>query len=119
MKISKGLSRICALIMCLFLTNLPAQALAEAQMIQTQEVVAELSRQDRENQVQGLLNNEEVRKNLLELGLTPDEVSSRLATLSDVEMKQLSSQLEQARYGGDILVTILVVVLIIFLIKRI
>lgn len=40
-------------------------------------------------------------------GLSADEVDSRLASLSDQEIRQLPGQVSEARAGEDILVAIL------------
>lgn len=101
------------------MSNLPAVAFADQAMISTSTVVAKMDRAQAEKDVQNFLNEENVRKALIERGVSPDEVSSRLASLSETELKQLSGQVQQARAGGDILIAILIIVLIIFLIKRI
>ena len=105
--------------MAVFLTNVPAQVFAGGKMIQTNVVAADISRTQAQNQIQTLLSNSDLKQALIDQGLSLDEVNSRIANLSDIEVKQLAGQMEQARYGGDVLVTILVIVLIIFLIKRI
>ncbi len=119
MKIPKTLSRFCAIFMAVVLTNLPAHVFAGSKMIQTNVVAADLSRTQAQAQIQTLLNNSDVKQALVDQGLSPEEVNSRIANLSDTEVKQLAGQMEQARYGGDVLVTILIIILIIFLIKRI
>lgn len=108
-------------VLCLFISNIPAVAVADSkmEMIPTQEVVEGLSKEQTLEAVQGYLSREDVQAELIKRGLSPDEVSQRLASLSEQEMKQLSSQVAQAKAGGDILVTIVLVLLIIFLIKRI
>jgi hypothetical protein len=69
--------------------------------------------------VLGYLNEGHVRDQLIQNGVAPEEASVRLASLSDQELRQLATQVQEARAGGDILVTILLVVLIVFLVKRI
>lgn len=119
MRIPKSLKFFCTFLMSLMLSNVPAVALAEGQMISTSSFVSSLNRGQAEQRVQDFLTDAKVRQQLIDRGVSPDEVSQRVASLSDAELKQLSGQVEQARAGGDILITILVVVLIIFLIKRI
>ncbi len=118
MKISRRLSVFVSITMSLIMSNVPSLALAEG-MISTTEVVSQLSRAEAQSQLQNFINRSDVRVELAKQGLSQQEISSRLASLSTDEMRQLSTQVEQARAGGDILITILVVVLIIFLIKRI
>ena len=119
MRFSKRFMAACSFMMCLFMSNIPALALANQAMISTNVVIAELDRAQTEQKINDYLNRTDVRNALLERGVSADEVSSRLASLSETELRSLSTQVEQARAGGDILITILVVVLIIFLIKRI
>lgn len=119
MKFSKSVRTFCALFMALWLTHLPSQAVASKAMIPTTSVVTEMSRAEAQAKVQNLLSEDKIRQALEEKGLKADEINSRLAHLSDQEMQDLAGQIEQARYGGDILVTVLVVVLIIYFIKRI
>lgn len=109
----------CSFMMCFVLSNIPAIAVANQAMISTQAVVAELDRAQTEQKISEYLSRTEVKEELMKRGVSAEEVSSRLASLSETELRALSSQVEQARAGGDILVTILIVVLIIFLIKRI
>lgn len=75
----------------------------------------------KERALQGLENPEisqEVEVRLQQLGISKDEARQRIAALSNPEIQQmLQGQTMQA--GGDILVTVLIVVLIIFLIQRI
>ncbi len=92
-------------------------------MIPTATVVDQLSRAEAETKVRDIVNSNDIRAKLASYGITPQDVSGRLASLSDNELRELSSQMEQARYGGEALVAVLVIVvlvlLVIFLVKRI
>lgn len=107
-------------IMALIFSSMPQLVLAESaqtfNMISTSDVVSEMTLN---SEVEELLNNSEVQKQLVANGLTQEEATKRLAALSPAEMNQLSLQIQEARAGGDILFTILIVVLIIFLVQRI
>lgn len=119
MLFSKSSKIIGSITMSLFLTNVPAMAVAETGMIQTHSVVNDLTRSEARQNVHDFLSRSEVQEELIARGLTLDEATLRVASLSEQELTQLSGQISQARAGGDVLVTILLVVLIIFLIKRI
>lgn len=111
-------------VLTFFLSNIPNIAIAEValqtgQMVPTSVVVADLTRAQAQAKIQSHLDQKELRQKLAERGLSADEISTRLASLSDSEMNQLAQQMDQAQYGGDILVTILLVVLIIYIVKRI
>lgn len=121
MKIPNSLKLICIWTISLMMSHLPQVAAAETipTLIPTSQVVADLNRQQAETDLKDLLSKDEVREQLVKNGVSVEEASARIASLSDTELKQLHFQVEQARAGGDILWTILIVVLIIFLIKRI
>lgn len=119
MKLSKRTKFYCSILMSAWLTNLPAHAVAEMSMIPTSVIAAEMSRAEASDKVMSLLEQQNVREQLVQNGVSPQEAESRIASLSDQELRQLAGQIEQARAGGDILVTVLLVVLIIFLVKRI
>lgn len=118
MRISKTLSVSVSMFMSVWLSNIPSVAFAET-MIPTTTVVSELTREQTQAKINDFLKRSDVRNELMKREVSADEVSQRLASLNEQELRQLSSQMDQAQYGGDILVAILLVVLIIFLIKRI
>lgn len=110
--------------LCLFLSNVPQMAVAEVitpptPMISTQEVLNTPSRDEVLADIEAQLSRDDVQAGLAKAGVDSQEISARLASLSQQELRNLQGQLATARAGGDILVTILIVVLIIFLIKRI
>jgi len=111
-------------VLTLLLSHIPNVAVAEValqsgQMVPTSILVADLTRAQAQSRIQNYLDQKELRQKLADRGLSADEISTRLASLSDTEMKQLAQQMDQAQYGGDILVAILLVVLIIYFAKRI
>ncbi len=105
--------------MSAILTNAPSLAMAESGMIATHTAVEELNEPQTLQRVQDFLSRADVQQLLIERGLTSDEATKRIASLSEMELRQLSGQIEQARAGGDALVTILIIVLIVFLVTRI
>lgn len=122
MKIPVSVKLVCAYLMSAVLTNVPNMVFAEsvkAAMIPTTAIVSELTRSDAQAKVQNLLKRDDVRKQLQAHGVSVEEANQRLASLSEAEMRNLAGQLQEARAGGDVLVTVLIVILIIFLIQRI
>ena len=116
---------ICMLLAVL-LSHIPHVAMAEvatSEMISTATVVEEMSRAQTQENIEKILSGSELKGKLTKLGLPQEEISKRLATLSDSELRQMASQIDQARFGGDsvggILVIVVLVLLIIYLIKRI
>lgn len=123
MKIPLKLKLFCIYMLSALMTHIPDVALAEAasthSMISTSAIVSDLNAAEAKANVDNFLKRDDVRKQLMANGISADEATTRVAALSPAEMKNLSSQMEQARAGGDILITILVVILIIFLVQRI
>jgi hypothetical protein len=125
MNLSRHTKFFWAILLSVFLTNVPHLAWADAvqqQMIPTTMVIGEMTRQQAEANVQEFLARQDVQKELSRQGVSPEEAATRLASLSDQELKQLAHQMDQARAGGDvftILLIVLVVVLIIYFIRRI
>lgn len=72
--------------------------------------------------VRTALENKVVRERLAQLGLSPEEVNRRLGTLSDEELHRVAMHIDKENPAGDatgILVIVALVLLIIYLIKRI
>lgn len=88
-------------------------------LISTSTVLEEMSRNERETSVRDYFQRDDVKAELTKKGIAPEEVNSRIASLSDQELQSLSGEIQQAKAGGNILVTVLLVVLIIYFIKRI
>lgn len=111
--------------MAVLLTNVQV-AMAEAtapKMIPTMNIVEEMSRTESVKNITELISRDDIQVELEKVGLSKDEVTKRLASLSDSEIRDLTKQLDQARYGGDavvgILVIVILVLLVIFLARRV
>jgi hypothetical protein len=73
--------------------------------------------------IQGTLESKILRERLKELGLTDAEIESRLSKLSDKEVHQFATRIQAVNPGGNvtvigILVGIVLVLVIIYLIKK-
>jgi hypothetical protein len=113
-----------AIFMAAVMTNIPYLAWAEAApaMIPTSVVVDEMSATEARSKVQSFLNREDFKAELVKRGVRPEEVNARVAALSEQELRQLAAQMDKAQYGGDlggILIIVVLVLLIIFLARRI
>ena len=110
--------------MALLLSNVPYIAVAEAAegMIPTAAVVEQMSRTESEAKIIELISRQDVQIQMEKFGLSKSEITQRLGSLSDSEIRQLTKQIDQAKFGGDAVVGILVIVvlvlLVIFLAKR-
>ena len=124
MKLSRISKNITIAALIVLMSHIPNVALADVviqkqEMISAGSVLADISREEAAKEVKTFLSKTEVQTELMKHGLTADEVNTRLASLSKQELQQLAGQVQEARAGGDILFAILIVVLIIFLVKRI
>lgn len=91
-------------------------------MISTTDVIAELSNEQIRTNVNEFMAREDVKNEMTRMGVSPEEASKRLAAMSETELKQVAQEIEKQKAGADVIVislgTILIVVLIIFLIRR-
>ncbi|OYZ23080.1 MAG: hypothetical protein B7Y39_06215 [Bdellovibrio sp. 28-41-41] len=125
-----GLNKIVRLVMVALMAmpipNMAFAASVQKEMVSASSVLNEMNvvalpanRQQQEREIRAFLQNDDVKAQLQAKGVSAEEMTSRLASLSDQEMNSMSTQIQQARAGGDLLIAILVIVLIIYFIKRI
>ncbi len=68
-------------------------------MISTEKVVSDLSAE--RTRIAGWLNRTEVKNKLVEWGVSTEEAGTRVAALSDSEVRQVASRMDQLPAGGD------------------
>lgn len=125
MKNSKPQRVFLTMLMAFLISNIPNVVLGKTimapttQMISVSAVLADVTRADAEKNVKKFIDKSEVQSALIRNGISPDEATRRLALLSEREVRDLSGQVYEARAGGDILVAVLLVVLIIYFAQRI
>lgn len=111
--------------MAFVMSNIPNVLMADdlnyskIEMISAGQVLEEITRAQAEKNVRDYLEITAIKNELLKNGISSDEAVTRLSTLSEQEIRQLSGQVSEARAGGDILVAVLLVVLILYFVKRI
>jgi hypothetical protein len=87
-------------------------SVAQAGMVSTSEVQqAEQLSYDRQEIIQ-LLEQDEVRNNLIALGVDPVNAGERVNLMTDAELAQLSAQIDELPAGGDILGILLIIFLV-------
>ena len=72
---------------------------AYAGMISTERVVSDMGAE--KERIALWLNRTEVRGKLVEWGVNPEEAGKRVASLSDSEVRQVASRMDQLPAGGD------------------
>lgn len=111
-----GPLRLTALTMAVVVTLVSTPSgLALAGLVETEQVIAERAvRTDRARVVDFLLR-EDVRAQLVRLGVDADEAVARVAALSDAEVQQISGRLDTLP-AGQFLGVVLGVAVLIFLV---
>jgi hypothetical protein len=72
------------------------------------------------NKIQRVLESKMISQRLSELGLSMDEINSKLQQLSDADVHQFASQLDSLMPGGDlgIIIGLLVIVILVLVILQ-
>jgi len=96
----------------------------QAMLVPTHEMVSTtvVNRLEDMQTLQKTLESKMIQKKLLAMGLKPAEVQQRISKMSDSQVHQMASQIRALNPGGlvvEILVAVALIVLILFLIKRI
>ena len=103
------------LVIALFALSFPATGWAMLLPAPNDARTADLS------SVRTTLESSMVRQRLLDYGLTPEEATARLGTLSDEQLHQLAADLNAVQAGGslagDIVLILLIVVLVIVILE--
>lgn len=86
---------------------------AQAEIIATEEAGASVSSSAHQS-VREFFSREDVGEQLLTLGISPQEASARVNSLSEAEARELSDVIDQMPSGGGDLGTVLAAVLIVF-----
>jgi hypothetical protein len=73
----------------------------EASFLPSEVLTSESSRATDLDAIQKVLETRLIQQRLLDLGFTPDEVSGRIAQLSDAQIHQLAQRLDDLRVGQD------------------
>ena len=88
----------------------------QAKVIDTQTLIATQSNSPK-TQLQCLLSREDVRENLIELGVNPDDVGNRIAALTDQEIRQLQLNIDELPAGSSALAVVGAVFLVLFILE--
>jgi hypothetical protein len=89
--------------------------LAQAAMIGTPEIISEQQQQVDRQQLLTMLEDREVQKKLVSMGVERDQVEQRINSLTPAELVQFNQQLDQAPAGAGV-VGIIVLFLVIFIV---
>lgn len=88
---------------------------AQAAMVGTGELLHQQSMTNERAKLSAFLQRDEVKKELISVGVSPAQVNERVASLTDDEVMQINHKMDAMPAGGDVL-GIVVLVFVIFVI---
>jgi len=104
-----------AMVVLIAMSGMPI-GLAQAKMITTDQVLEETHAASDRTKVETFLSREDVRKQLTSMGIDPTEAESRVASLSDEEIRKIAGQLDELPAGEGAVGAIVGAALIVFLV---
>lgn len=93
-------------VMCLSLLSLAVPPSAVAGIVGTDQAISLEQRGMYLDRVNAALARQDVRDTMLAMGVDPAEVGARVGALTDQELAALAQRMEQAPAGGDFLVIV-------------
>lgn len=91
---------------------------AQAAMVTNDIVIVQSQQHEARNELMRTVQREDVRQQLLGLGVSPAAVESRIELMTPEEIAHLNQQIEDLPAGGDVL-GVLLVIFIVFVITDI
>lgn len=89
---------------------------ARAAMIDTGEIFKQNQDDPTSKSIKTFLDRSEVQKYLMDWGINPEEAKARVDSLTDEEIENIASRMDQLPAGGGALGTIVGAVLIVFIV---
>jgi len=103
-------------LVCLSILNLGSPLVAEAGMVGTLQAVEAHTRAGDLATVNSALARDDVRTQLVALGVEPAQVEARVAALTDAELRTLAERMGQMPAGGSSALAIIGIVFLVLLI---
>ena len=85
---------------------------AQAAMIGNEQIVSQSQSQQTRDSLQQLFEQETARQQLQAWGVNPDQIKSRIDSLTDAELARFNQQVNDLQAGGDVLGILLVIFLV-------
>jgi hypothetical protein len=105
-------------VLCLALLNLGSPLAARAELVGTLQAVESSSTRAQDlATVTATLARDQVRSEMVALGVDPSMVEARVARLTDTELRTLAERMDQMPAGGDALAVIGVVFIILIILE--
>lgn len=109
--------RICVSFTTICFLALGLGAPVNATVIGTEAYLAATDRTDRIGAIQAALARDDVRAQLVTLGVDPDQAAERVASLTEQELTTLSQHLDELPAGGSLLGVIGVVFVVLLILE--
>ena len=93
---------LCLLLALCFLTVDVGIRTANAGMISTEAALAAQVNEEARKEVQAFLAREDVQQVMMTQGVNPDEVSARVASLSDAEIMKVAGEIDRLHAGAGV-----------------
>ena len=106
-------------VLCFALLNLGSPPVAEAGLVTTLQAAAATTRTQDLATVNAALAREEVRAQFEALGVEPAQIESRVAALTDAELRTLAGQMGDMPAGADALAVIGIVFLVLLILEAV
>jgi hypothetical protein len=105
-----------AMILAATLLTLGVVPAADAGIISTEAAIQMQEREARIERVNSVLARANVQSRMIRLGVDPEVAAARIASLSDTELQQLESRMDELPAGADGALTVLGIVLLVLLV---
>ena len=112
-------NRFVVYVLCLAMLNLGSPLVAQAELVTTLQAVEASTRTQDLAAVNAALAREEVRAQFEALGVQPAQVESRIAALTDSELRTLAGQMAEMPAGADALAVIGIVFLVLLILEAV
>ncbi|MGB5261952.1 MAG: PA2779 family protein [Gammaproteobacteria bacterium] len=96
-------------------TTFPAASYAG--LVGTDEMLSADTRNRQMSEIQNVLARDDVRTQMLELGVNPAHVEERLSALTDAELAELSTGMQALPAGGDVVAVIGIVFIVLLILE--
>lgn len=106
-------------VLCLAMLNLGSPLVAQAELVTTLQAAAASTRTQDLATVNAALARDEVRAQFEALGVEPAQIESRIAALTDAELRTLAGQMADMPAGADALAVIGIVFLVLLILEAV
>ncbi len=112
-------NRFVVYVLCLAMLNLGSPLVAQAELVTTLQAVEAGTRTQDLAAVNATLAREEVRAQFEALGVEPVQIESRIASLTDAELRTLAGQMADMPAGADALAVIGILFLVLLILEAV